>query len=106
MSRILKDLIEFIKEIRKLNTDFGIGWKFNHRIQAYINIGILEKDKEVEIFENVFRIDLRRKRLIVPHILIYDRDNKGNFRIRLPTEEEKEKYSDLRKIAKMLEAEE
>ena len=96
--KLLENLIEFIEEIRALNQQFQVGKKFNYRIQAYVNIAILKPEKQIEIFENVWRINLKTKKMKVPHIFIYYHDRKGNLKIRLPNEKEKEKYSDLRKI--------
>jgi len=96
---LLKNILEFVEAIRGLNQCFSVGKKFNYQIQAYISITISKPDKQVEIFENVWRINLKTKRMEVPHIFIYYHDKEGNLKVRFPTEKEKEKYSDLRKIA-------
>jgi len=72
--KLLENLIEFIEEIRRLNQQFQVGRKFNYRIQAYINIAILKPEKQIEIFENVWRINLKTKKMEVPHIFIYYHD--------------------------------
>ena len=96
--KLLENLIEFIEEIRTLNQQFQAGKKFNYRIQAYVSITIPKPEEQIEIFENVWRINLKKKKMEYPHIYIYYHDRKGNLKIRLPNEKEKEKYSDLRKI--------
>jgi len=98
--KLLEDISEFILAIRSLNQEFGVGRKFNYKVQAYLSITISKPEKQIEIFENVWRINLKTKKMEVPHIFIYYHDKHGNLRVRFPNEKEKEKYSDLRKIVK------
>jgi len=99
---LLENITQFVRKIRALNQQFQVGKKFNYKIQAYISITISRPEKQIEIFENVWRINLKTKKMELPHIYIYYHDKKGNLKVRFPTEQEREKYSDLRKIAEEL----
>jgi len=104
--KMLKDLVEFIHKIRALNNSFKIGKKFNFNVQAYLHITVFEDGKQVDITENVFRINLKSKELELPTIIIYEHDMRGNLIVRFAEGLEKLEYSDLRKIVEKLVREE
>lgn len=98
----MKDLKKFIKLLRKINHEFEVGQKFNYQVEAYISIYLRDGEKEVNIFGNVFGMDLKENKIKVPDIIIYER-KKGEIIARLPTKEEKEFYSNLKNIIKKME---
>ena len=69
----IKNFREFVKEVRKLNTKFGVGKKFNFKVMAYIHISEIEDLKDgilfTDVYENPFRVDLRRLEFPYPDVI-------------------------------------
>jgi len=74
MNRLIKDFREFVKEVRKLNSKFKVGKKFNFKVMAYIHIDVAEETKDGTIFrdvyENPFRVNLKKLEFPYPDVVV------------------------------------
>lgn len=98
MKEKINELKNFIKEIRKLNNKYAK--KFDYKITATITFLITDKNKETEITENVFRIDLKNMKLLFPTIVYSSKFPDKKVIRRLIDESEEKQYLDIKNLLK------
>lgn len=98
MKEKINELKNFIKEIRKLNNRYAK--KFDYNITATITFLIRDKNKETEITENVFRIDLKKMKLLFPTIVYSSKFSDKKVIRRLIDESDEKQYLDIKNLLK------